>query len=68
MSIEYKSDTDMNKKLCELREKYSLEAEYSDVHNIFLAMSRMTLDKIKQISTDEDIIKINGRASLIIRA
>jgi|AP12_2_1047962.scaffolds.fasta_scaffold80598_1 hypothetical protein len=66
--IEYKSDVDMDKKLYDLRENFSLEAEHTDEHNILLAMSRMNLDKIQQIASDEDIVKISGKASPIIRS
>lgn len=66
--IEYKSNVDMGRKLYDLREKFSLEAENTDKHNVLFAMSRMKLDKIKQIASDNDIVKLSGKASPIIRS
>ena len=68
LTIEYKSDSDMDGKLNELREKYFLEAERTDINNILLAVGRMKLDKIEQISADEDIVEIRGKASPVIRS
>lgn len=67
MLIEYKSGADTNKKLYDLREKHSLEAENISEH-VLLAMSRMNLDKIKLIASDNDIVKLSGKASPIIRS
>jgi hypothetical protein len=68
LTIEYKQEVDMDKKLYDLREKYSLEAEYSDIHNILFAVSRMKTDKIREIASDPDIIKISGKSNPIIRS
>jgi DNA replicative helicase MCM subunit Mcm2 (Cdc46/Mcm family) len=65
---ECKSGTDMEKKLYDLREKFSLEAENSEEANTVLAMGRMKLDKLIEISADEDIVKLSGKASPIIRS
>ena len=65
--IEYKSGADMEKKLYDLREKHSLEAENISEH-VLLAMSRMNLDKVQLIASDSDIVKISGKASPIIRS
>lgn len=46
----------------------NIEAEYTDEHNVLLAMSRMKLDKLQQISSDADIIKLSGKASPVIRS
>lgn len=67
LTIEYKNGTDMDKKLYDLREKDSLEAEYTDTHNILLAMGRMNTDTIKKIASDTDIVKIQGKSNPIIR-
>ena len=68
MMIEYKSGLDMDKKLFDLREDYSLEAEYSDEHTVLFTMGRMKVDKLTQIASDGDIVKITGKASPIIRS
>lgn len=68
MLIEYKSGVDMDTKLYNLRENFSLKVEHTDEQDTLLAMSRMKLDKIQQIASDEDIIKISGKASPIIRS
>ena len=68
LTIEYKPNVDMDKKLYDLREVHSLEAEYSDKHNILFAMSRMRLAKVEEISQDGDIVSISGKASPIIRS
>jgi len=65
---EYKSGTDMEKKLYDLREKFSLEAENSEEPNVLLGMGRMKLDKIQEISLDTDLVKLSGKASPIIRS
>lgn len=66
--IEYKSGTNVEKKLYDLREKFSLEAENTAKQNVLFAMSRMKLDKIEQIAADADIVKITGKANPMIRA
>jgi hypothetical protein len=58
----------MDKKLYNLRGKQSLEDEYSDVHNILFALSRMKTDKLREIASDPDIIKISGKSNPIIRS
>ena len=63
---EYKQGTDMEKKLYDLREKFSLEAENSG--DVLLAMGRMKLDKIQEIATDADLVKLSGKVSPIIRS
>lgn len=65
---EYKPDVDMEKKLYDLREKYSLEAENTKWPNVLLAISRMKLDRIQEIASDADLVKISGKASPIIRS
>lgn len=68
LTIEYKQGVDMDKKLYDLREKFGLEAEYSDVHNILFAESRMDADKISQIAADQEIVKMKGKANPFIRS
>lgn len=67
LTIEYKDGTNMDKKLYNLREKDSLEAEYTDTHNILLAMGRMNTDTLKEIASDADIINIQGKSNPVIR-
>ena len=67
MLIEYKSGANMEKKLYDLREKHSLEAENTS-ENVLLAMSRLNLGQVLQIAADSDIVKISGKASPIIRS
>jgi hypothetical protein len=62
--IEYKPSVDLNIKVNGLREKYSLEVEHGDKHNTLHVESRMTVDKIKGISADRDIIKISGKSNV----
>ena len=68
LMVEYKSGLDMDKKLFDLREKFSLEAEYSDENNVLFSMGRMKVDMLQQIALDEDIVKITGKAAPIIRS
>ena len=68
MMVEYKPGLDMDKKLFDLREKFSLEAEYSDEHTVLFTMGRMKVDKLEQIASDGDVVKITGKASPIIRS
>lgn len=68
LMIEYKPDLDMDKKLFDLREKFSLEAEYSDEHTVLFTMGRMKVDRLQEIASDEDMVKITGKAAPIIRA
>lgn len=65
---EYKQGTDMERKLYDLREKFSLEAENSGEQDVLLAMGRMKLDKIQEIATDADLVKLSGKVSPIIRS
>ena len=67
MVIEYKSGSNMEQKLYDLREKHSLEAE-STGENTLLAMSRLNLGQVEKVASDSDIVKISGRASPIIRS
>lgn len=62
--IEYKHDVDVEKKVNGLREKYSLEVEHGDKHNTLHVESRMTIDKIKGISADRDIVRISGKSNV----
>lgn len=62
--IEYKHDVDVGKKVNGLREKYSLEVEHGEKHNTLHVESRMTIDKIKGISADGDIVKISGKSNV----
>ena len=64
----YKPGTDMEKKLYDLREKFSLEAENTDEPNTLLAMSRMKLDRIQEIAADAELVKLSGKVSPIIRS
>jgi hypothetical protein len=66
LTIEYKQGVDMDKKLENLRMKYSLESEYADTHNILLARSRMNTDRIREIASDSDIVKISGKSNPVI--
>src|SRR5574337_65304 len=59
--IEYKSGIDIDKKVNGLREKYSLEVEHGDSQNALHVMSRMKVNKIKEIAQDMDIVKISGK-------
>ena len=67
INLEYQDGTDMDRKLAVLRDKYSLEAEYTDKHHILFGMGRMKLATVADISRDETLIKISGKASPIIR-
>ena len=62
--IEYNPGVDVDKKVNGLREKYSLEVEHGNKPNILHVESRMTIDKIKSISADRDIAKINGKSDV----
>lgn len=68
LTIEYKTDADLEKKSDNLRYKHSLEIELTDEPNKVLAQGRMRLNKIKDIATDPDIVKIEGTASPTIRS
>lgn len=67
LNIEYKEGSDMDKKLAEIRQKHSLEAEYTDNHYILTGIGRMRLAQIAEIAKDADIIRITGHASTVIR-
>ncbi|MDE1832763.1 MAG: hypothetical protein KGI02_10425 [Thaumarchaeota archaeon] len=60
--IEYKPGVDVDKKVNGLREKYSLEVEHGDKGNVLHVVSRMKVNKIKEISSDMDIAEITGKA------
>lgn len=60
--IEYKSGSDVDNKVNGLREKYSLEVEHGNTQNVLHAMSRMKMNKIKDIASDKEIVNITGRA------
>ena len=62
--IEYKSDVDVDIKINGLRQKYSLEVEHGSKPNLLHVESRMTIDSIKRISADRDIIKITGKSDV----
>ena len=62
--IEYKSGVDLDIKVNGLRGKYSLEVEHGDKSNTLHVESRMTIDKIKGISADRDIVKISGKSDV----
>ena len=68
LMVEYRPGLDMDKKLFDLREKFSLEAEYSDEHSVLFTMGRMKVGKLNEIASDEDIVKITGKAAPIIRS
>ena len=68
LMVEYKPGLDMDKKLFDLREKFSLEAEYSDEHTVLFTMGRMKVEGLQQIASDQDVLKITGKASPIIRS
>lgn len=62
--IEYRLGVDVDKKVNGLREKYSLEVEHANKPSILHVESRMTIDKIKGISADRDILKISGKSNV----
>lgn len=62
--IEYRSDADVDNKVNGLRGKYSLEVEHSDKQNVLHIISRMKIDKIKEIAMDRDIVKITGKSDV----
>jgi len=62
--IEYKPGVDLNTKVNGLRGKYSLEVEHGEKSNTLHVESRMTIDKIKVISADRDIVKISGKSDV----
>ncbi|MGD2106393.1 MAG: hypothetical protein PVH93_02185 [Nitrosopumilaceae archaeon] len=68
LMVEYKPGLDVDKKLFELREKFSLEAEHSDEQNVLFTMGRMKVGKLEEIASDADVAKITGKAAPIIRS
>ena len=68
LSLEYKSDVNIDDKLYNLREKFSLESEKMDENNVLRAVGRMKLDKIQEIASDGDLVRLSGKASPIIRS
>lgn len=59
--IEYKSGVNVDNKLNGLREKYSVEVEHGDKQNVLHVLSRMKVNKIKEIASDRDIANITGK-------
>ena len=68
LMVEYKPGLDMEKKLFDLRERFSLEAENSDENTVLFTMGRMKVDKLQNIASDGDIVRITGKAAPIIRS
>lgn len=62
--IGYKPSVDLDTKINGLREKYSLEVEHGEKSNTLHVESRMMIDKVKSISADRDIVKINGKSDV----
>ena len=62
--IEYKPGVDLDTKVNGLRGKYSLEVEHGEKSNTLHVESLMTIDKIKGISADRDIVKISGKSDV----
>ena len=62
--VEYKPGVDLDSKINGLRGKYSLEVERGEKSNTLHVASRMTIDKIKGISADGDILKISGKSDV----
>lgn len=61
MIIEYKSGVDTDRKVNDLRQKFSLEVEHGEKSSILHAMTRMKMEKVKNIASDRDIVKITGK-------
>ena len=62
--IEYKPGVDIDAKINGLRGKYSLEVEHGEKSHTLHVESRMTVDKIKSISLDGDILRISGKSDV----
>lgn len=67
LTIEYTEGTDMDARLAELRDRYHMQASYTDNHHILFGMGNMRLSTVAEISRDQSIIRISGKASPVVK-
>lgn len=67
LTIKYKQGIDRENKKSKLRTKYSMMVESVDNPQEILVVGYMDMNDITKISSDSDIDKITGKASLVIQ-
>jgi len=67
LTIKYKQGMDRENKKSKLRTKYGMMVESIDDPQEILVAGYMDMSDVTKISSDSDIDKITGKASLVIR-